>query len=496
MIWSATDIIAAVNGCTAGGADWSVNGISIDSRNVNAGDLFIAIKGARHDGHDHISQATESGAVAVLVSRPIEADIPSIMVYDTLAALNQLALASRQRHHGTRIAITGSVGKTGTRMLVAKALAAYGKTHFSEGNLNNHIGAPLSLARMPQDAAFAVFECGMNRAGELSPLSRYIAPDIAVITKISDSHMAHFTSLNDIAMAKAEIFDGLTAGNSAGIALINSSDHFTPSLADKAYQAGAKQVLSFGLSDLAEFQIISVQRHSEGLNITVDIRGQMTTFSLGMIASHWAQAGVIALGIVDALGLPLEPAITALASARDLPGRGERSKLIWRQHDSSISLTLIDDSYNASPLSMISALESLAESVAEYGDENAAPDATPDANPDANRGRRVAILGDMLELGESAVERHQALAPIIEASGISILITVGALMEHLNAAITSPTITAIHAQNADAAMALLPSLLEHNDVILVKGSNGIRLSKLIDALKSSSSKTNGDSHAA
>lgn len=488
MIWSATNIIAAVNGRAAGGANWSVNGISIDSRNTNAGDLFIAIKGERQDGHDHIGQAIDNGAVAVLVSRSIEADIPSIMVDDTFAALNQLALASRQRHQGKRIAITGSVGKTGTRMLVAKALAAYGKTHFSEGNLNNHIGAPLSLARMPQDAAFAVFECGMNHAGELSPLSQYIAPDIAVITTISDSHIAHFSSLNDIAMAKAEIFDGLTAGTSAGIALINSSDHFTPSLADKAYQAGAKQVLSFGLSDLAEFQIISVQRHAEGLNITADIRGQMITFSLGMMASHWAQAGVIALGIVDALGLPLEPAITALASTRDLPGRGERSNLIWRQHDNSIGLTLIDDSYNASPLSMISALESLAE----YGDENA----TPDASLDANKGRRVAILGDMLELGDSAVERHQALAPLIEASGISILITVGALMEHLNAAIASTNITAIHVHDADAAIALLPSLLEHNDVILVKGSNGIRLSKLIHALKSSCSETNGDSHAA
>ncbi|MGB1918077.1 MAG: UDP-N-acetylmuramoyl-tripeptide--D-alanyl-D-alanine ligase [Candidatus Puniceispirillales bacterium] len=476
MIWTAADIISAVNGKTDGDTTWSADGISIDSRHVSSGDLFIALKGDRHDGHDHIEEAKQKGAVAALISRPVETDINTITVDNTMTACEMLAFAARQRHQGRRIAITGSVGKTGTRMLVAKVLASYGATHFSEGNLNNHIGAPLSLARMPASCDFGVFELGMNHAGELSPLSQLVAPDIAVITTISDSHIGHFEHLNDIAMAKAEIFDGLAHPDSHGIAMINTSDHFTPPLHQKAYDAGARKVLRFGLSDEAEYQLIKVTRHADGIKINANIRGEPISFSLGMMASHWAGAGLIALGIVDVLGLPLDPALSALASARDLPGRGERSQLIWRNKDASIGLTLIDDSYNASPLSMASAIENF--------------------GSDRVTGRRIAILGDMRELGHTAAEKHAALAHMVESSGISILITVGPLMEHLNHAISSPGVTAIHVKDVDAAIRLMGSVLDHNDAVLVKGSHGVGLTKLVNTLKSSSSASNGDSHAA
>lgn len=476
MSWTASDILSAVNSVSTGTNDWIAEGISIDSRKINSGDLFIAIQGQHHDGHDHIEQAFDKGAVAALISKPMDINMNCILVDDTMIALERMAVAARNRHQGRRIAITGSVGKTGTRMLVAKALACYGETHFSEGNLNNHIGAPLSLARMPASADFGVFELGMNHAGELSPLSRLIAPDIAIITKIADSHIGHFLNLDDIAMAKSEIFEGLAHPDNAGIAMINADDQFAPTLKQKAYQAKAKKVIEFGFSDNAEYQLINVIRHSDGLTIKANLRGETITFTLGMMAAHWAQAALIALGIVDTLGLPLSPAIDALASARDLPGRGERIKLILRQDDQSIGLTLIDDSYNASPFSMATAIESLGN--------------------DPLKGRRIAILGDMLELGDSAAKMHRDLAKAIEASGISILITVGALMENLNIAIANPNIAAIHVNDVNAAITLMPSILQHNDVVLIKGSNGIGLTRLVEALKSSASASNGDSHAA
>jgi UDP-N-acetylmuramoyl-tripeptide--D-alanyl-D-alanine ligase len=480
MIWTAAELISAVNGttdhATMNNMSWSADGISIDSRKINSGDLFIALRGDNHDGHDHIAQAAKHGAVAAIISQPVDTDLPTIMVNDTMQACEQLAMAARLRHQGKRIAITGSVGKTGTRMLVARALACYGVTHFSEGNLNNHIGAPLSLARMPATCDFGVFELGMNHAGELLPLSQLIAPDIAVITTIADSHIGHFNSLNDIAMAKAEIFEGLAHPDSTSIAMINTRDQFTPSLDQKARDAGGKTVLRFGFSDEAEYQLISVKRHAEGITAEANIRGEPIRFTLGMMAAHWAEAGLIALGIVDALGLPLEPAISALASVRDLPGRGARSTLIWRPKDIAIGLTVIDDSYNASPLSMRTAIDSFGH--------------------DPVNGRRVAILGDMLELGDTAAEKHAALAPIVETSGISILITVGGLMEHLNTAISSPHVTAIHVKDADAAIALMASVLEHNDAVLVKGSQGVGLAKLVNTLTSSATEKNGDSHAA
>ena len=483
MIWTASDFISAVNGVAVGNHDQNamISGLAIDSRQVKSGDAFIAITGEHHDGHDFIPSAMTKGASAILMSANTDLaelrlsdQVLYVQVDDPMKGLERLAVAARNRHQGTRIAITGSVGKTGTRMLVAQALAAYGKTHFSEGNLNNHIGAPLSLARMPKDAAFGVFEAGMNHAGELTALSQFIAPHIGIITQIADSHSGNFPNLEAIALAKAEIFDGLV-NQEQRLAILNADDPFAPLLEQKARDAGAERVIRFGYSDIAEHQILSVRRQQDGLAIEANIRGEAHHFKLGMMAPHWAKAAIIALSVVDALGLPLEPAKAELAKARDLPGRGARSVIRLKKGPSEIKITVIDDSYNAGPASMVSALSSL--------------------SSDPQKGRRVAILGDMLEL-DRAADKHAALAETVEASGISHLITVGEMMQHLNSAISVPSLRCDHAANAKSAFPLVLSALEDGDLVLIKGSNGMRLSELVHNLSSAIPHTNGDSHAA
>jgi UDP-N-acetylmuramoyl-tripeptide--D-alanyl-D-alanine ligase len=312
MIWTVSDILNAVSGVALGhtaqntpSEEITITGVAIDSRQVKPGDMFVAIKGDRHDGHDFIASAIENGAAAVMISDHIDLPKPClsgdafcVQVEDPMTALERLAIAARDRHQGTRIAITGSVGKTGTRMLVANALAAYGKTHFSEGNLNNHIGTPLSLARMPEDAVFGVFEAGMNHKGELASLSQFIAPKIAIVTQIADSHSGNFPNLEAIAFAKAEIFEGLSHHHNS-MAIINADDPFAPLLEQKARDAGAERIIRFGYSDTAEHQIISVRRHRDGLDIEANIRGETHRFQLGMMAPHWAKAVMMAKPFKD-----------------------------------------------------------------------------------------------------------------------------------------------------------------------------------------------------
>ena len=485
MIWTAQQVITAVGGKALGneggnkgaGGNTAIHGIAIDSRATQQGDLFIALKGKTHDGNRFTGDAIKQGAVAVMVAKD-SASPPktalAIAVDEPLAGLERLGLAARMRHQGTRIAITGSIGKTGTRMLVATALGAYGKTHFSHGNLNNHIGVPLSLARMPQDAQFGVFEAGMDHAGELAPISHLIAPHIAIITAIADSHSSNFSGLDAIAMAKAEIFSAIKGG----IAFINADDDFAALLAEEAEKAGAARILRFGYATDADYQIVSTRRVSDGLSIEAKIRGEIYNFSLGMTAAHWALSAMMALGVVDALGLPLQPALAALAKAQDLPGRGAVRDVRVKTAKTAINITLIDDSYNANPASMRGALHHLASM--------------------PNKNRRVAILGDMLEL-DAPEAKHQALADAVKAAGVALLITTGKYMRHLNDALSDAPPDAIETYHADdhhEALRLAENHLKNGDVVLVKASNGMRLNRLIEAWQTPTSTHNGDSHVA
>ena len=487
MIWTAQQVITAVGGKAlnnkggnkgaGAGGNTAIHGIAIDSRATQKGDLFIALKGKTHDGNRFTGDAIKQGAVAVMVAKD-SASPPkmalAIGVDEPMAGLERLGLAARMRHQGTRIAITGSIGKTGTRMLVATALGAYGKTHFSHGNLNNHIGVPLSLARMPQDAQFGVFEAGMDHAGELAPISHLIAPHIAIITAIADSHSSNFSGLDAIAMAKAEIFSAIKGG----VAFINADDDFAELLAEEAAKAGATRILRFGYATDADYQILSTRRNTSGIDVEAKIRGDTYRFSLGMTAAHWALSAMMALGVVDALGLPLQPALAALAKAQDLPGRGAVRAVRVKTAKTAINITLIDDSYNANPASMRGALHHLASM--------------------PNKNRRVAILGDMLEL-DAPEAKHQALADAVKAAGVALLITTGKYMRALNDALSATPPDAIetyHADDHDGALRLAESHLKNGDVVLVKASNGMQLNRLVEAWQTPTSTRNGDSHVA
>ena len=474
MIWSAATLHKATGGTLHGSADWSAAGLEIDSRRVRPGDVFIALSGERNDGHDYADAAAQAGAVAMICERPVEAALPTIIVNDSLAAIRDIAAAARDRCPAHRVAITGSVGKTGTKELVAAAFAAYGPCHASAGNYNNHIGAPLSLARMPEAARYGVFELGMNHAGEIAALSPLVAPHAAVITRIAASHIGHFDSLDAIAAAKAEIFTGLTAG---GTAVINADDAYAAELAAHARAAGADDILTIGTAAGASHRIIKIDRHEGGLTVTADCRGEQLVCRLALMAPHWAYAALISVALVQQQGLDLAPACDALSGVADIAGRG-------RQHAGITAdgrkFTLIDDSYNASPASMAAAIAALGS----------------DPRISGKAGRRVAILADMLELGDQADALHRNLATGITEAGIDLVICFGPHMGALAAELEGSLPGLCHINDAEAAAATALDLLTDGDLILVKGSNGMKTGQVVTSLLAATPAPNGESHAA
>ncbi len=430
------------------------SGINIDSRAVQTGDLFVALKGRQSDGHDFVAQLNAGQVFAAIVNHAVaRAEIPQLVVPDTLVALHTLAQAFAKTTTATKLAITGSVGKTGTKEMLANLLASAGKTHATGGNYNNHIGMPLTLAAMPKDTQYLAVEMGMNHAGEIAVLTEITLPHIAAITCISDAHSEHFSSLSDIAEAKTEIFIGLSG---PAIAILPRDDSFFGQLAGAARLAGARTILTFGYHEESDIRIVTCDEAPQGLSLCIGIpdadKGRKTlSFSLGMRAAHWAVGAACALAMALAAGIDVEHAVPHLASLKDLPGRGLATALEIAGH----SFTLIDDSYNASPSSMVASLAHLA------------------TRPDAVK---TAILSDMLELGEGSHEAHLSLAgPVINA-GITRLVTIGAMMaDHLGARLASD-IEVISFASAEELCAELVShpaqMLGTSSVVLVKGSHG------------------------
>ena len=468
MLWSAQEINAAIGGAKHGsqrGSDnWHSSGISIDSRTTNKGDLFVALKGENYNGHDFVTHAADAGAQAAMVEKNIQSSIPEILVSDTLQSLEKMALAARKRSNARRIAITGSVGKTSTKHLISTLLCAHQSCHASVGSFNNHIGVPLSLARMPAATDFGVFELGMNHAGEITNLSALIAPHIAIITCIAESHIGHFATLEDIARAKAEIFDGLER---SGIVILNADDAFLPQLTDLAKAAGAQEIITVGKSAEATHRLIDIERINDGLKITASLSGDIITFNLGMTTTHSAWTALFGLAVAEVEGLCRQTSIAALANIGDVPGRG-------RQHSATLSkgrrITVIDDSYNASPASMAAAIYDLVVQrvVHKQAPTNQAP------TKQAQSPRRIAILADMLELGEKSESLHLALAQPLRANPPDMLIAFGDGMKVLLDEVATSSIETIACADADAALERALELLRDGDVVLIKGSNGMK----------------------
>lgn len=457
ILWTSGEAKAATGGTSEG--LWEATGVAIDSRKVQPGDLFVALAGPSFDGHDFVADALARGAAAAVVSRVPEKltpGAPLLVVTDTLRALHDLATAARVRSRARIVAITGSVGKTGTKEALRRVLGLQGRTAATEGNLNNHIGVPLSLARLPRDAAFAVFELGMNHAGELTPLARMVRPHVALITTVERAHSAHFVSVEEIADAKAEILAGLEAG---GTAVLNRDNPHFERLAGVARRHGAR-VVSFGQSELAEARVLDVFLEPARSLVVAEVAGQALSFRIGTPGRHWVANCMAVLAVAGALGADLAAAAAALEGLRAPDGRGRSCRVCIDGGD----FQLIDDSYNANPASMAAALAVLGQSRPGPG------------------GRRIAILGDMLELGPDSAEHHARLVLPLESARVDLVFTAGREMVHLWDALPRP-MRGGHAASSDRLAPLVRSAIEPGDVVVVKGSAGSRMGRVVAALK-------------
>ena len=452
VLWTSEEIVAATGG-TLHGSPFEVSGVTFDSREVEHGWLFVAMPGTVADGHDFVAKAFAAGAAGALVSQPV--DGPHILVADVPEALTRLAIASRERMTGTVIGVTGSVGKTSTKEALFAALDRYarGRVHRSVKSYNNHTGVPLSLARMPRDSEFAVLEMGMNAKGEIAALTRLVRPHVALITTIASAHIEHLGSMEAIADAKAEIFEGLEPD---GVAIVPEDTPYRDRLV-KAARAHADRIVTFGNGEADVAAVHAVRSDNGGSLVTARLVESDLTYTIAQRGEHWVANSLGVLAAVEAVGADLAIAGLALADMGGLKGRGERHRL---SVDGGTYL-LIDESYNANPASMAATLKAL-------GEERDAE-------------RRIAVLGPMRELGEHADELHAGLAPAVLAAKVDRLILVNADMQPLEDALDGG-LPVDRAADAEEAASRLAAIVRPGDAVLVKASNSIGLAKLVEQM--------------
>ncbi|SHO63040.1 UDP-N-acetylmuramoyl-tripeptide--D-alanyl-D-alanine ligase [Pseudoxanthobacter soli DSM 19599] len=455
-LWTFDAMVDATGGRLVPAGDGVVTGLSIDTRTLQPGDAFFAITGERLDGHDYVTAALASGAsIAVVAAERLSsfADAGTkLVVPDVLAALRDLAAAARRRSAAKIVAITGSVGKTGTKEAMRRALSACGSTHASAASFNNHWGVPLSLARMPTDTDFGVFEIGMSAPGEIAPLVRLVRPHVAIVTTIAAAHAAFFSSEEAIADAKAEIFLGLEPG---GTAVLNRDNRHFDRLAAAARAVGAR-IVGFGTDAAADVRLVDVRLEADRSEVEIELFGRRLAYELGAPGRHLVMNSLAIAAAVDAVGADLEVALGALGGFSAPVGRGKRHVLQL----AGGTAMLIDESYNANPTSMRAAFEVLA------------------LAPVGPGGRRIAVLGDMRELGADGPALHAALAADIEAAGIDRVHCAGPLMASLYDALPA----SLRGARAETAAELEPAIeadLAPGDVLMIKASNGSRLGPVV-----------------
>jgi UDP-N-acetylmuramoyl-tripeptide--D-alanyl-D-alanine ligase len=460
-LWTAQELLAATAGALHGDVKVPLNGVSIDTRTVAPGDIFIALKGESRDGHDFVPQALRAGAGLAVVSHVTDemksAGALLEVSQDPLRGLEAMGRASRAWNKGKNTAITGSVGKTSTKEMLRVALAASGRTHASAASYNNHWGVPLTLARMPRNTAYGVFEIGMNHAGEITPLVAMVKPHVAMITTIAASHLGHFHSMDDIAEAKSEILSGVQKG---GAAVLNRDSPYFDFLKSRAAVNGIDHVVGFGEHEKADVRLRQLALHPHCSCIAADVMGEAVTFKLGVPGAHMAMNSLAVLAAVKLVGADLARAALALAEAKPATGRGGQELLAMGKGD----LLLLDESYNANPESMAAALALLATA----------------AKP--RKGRRIAVLGDMLELGEFSADLHKSLLQPLEAARIDRLYAAGPMMRHLFDAV-DPSRQTRYAATANELVKDLLADLQPGDSVVIKGSLGSKMGPLVDALR-------------
>jgi len=428
---------------------FTVNGISIDTRTLKEGDLFVALQGDNRDGHAFVRAAFDAKAGAAMVAHAPKDDAkgPLLTVGHTQRGLEDLARAARARSHARIVAVTGSAGKTTTKEILRLAFNALGRTHASAASYNNHWGVPLSLASMPRDTEFGIFEVGMNHFGELRNLVSFVEPHVALVTTIAPAHLEFFGNCEAIADAKSEIFEGLLPG---GVALIPADSPYAARLKARAEQAHVSRIVSFG--EKGDARLISFAPDGEGMRVKADILGRLVDAYVGAPGAHIAQNVVGALAAVAVLEGDVLNAAAALKNFAALKGRGARFE--------SGGIQVIDESYNANPASMAAALALLGNS----------------------KGRKIAVLGDMLEMGEGGQAHHAGLAVPIEANKVDLVFVSGAQMKALWDALPASRRGA-YAENSQVLAPQVLAVVQPGDTVLVKGSNGARMSVIIDALR-------------
>ena len=453
-LWTSFDAATATGGKTDG--RWVATGVSIDTRTLEPGDLFVALTGESRDGHEFVADALKKGAAAALVSRQppnVAADAPLLTVSDTQAGLEGLGHAARERSKARIVAVTGSAGKTTTKEMLRLILARSGSVHASAASYNNHWGVPLSLARMPLDTAYGVFEIGMNHAGEIRSLVKFVRPHVAVITTIAPAHLEHFGRIEAIADAKSEIFEGIEAG---GTAILPAENPQFDRLLWHAKENKISNILTFGRSPEADARLLSSNTEADGQKVLATIGKMRLAFAVNAAGGHIAMNAIAALLAARELGADVARGADELANFAALKGRGARF--------AAGGVEVIDESYNANPASMAAAIELLAKATPQRG------------------GRRIAALGDMRELGNDSPALHKALARNLAAARADLVYLCGPNMKALWDALPAKT----RGHYAETSSELAPEMmraLKTGDVVLVKGSFGSRMSVVIEALR-------------
>jgi UDP-N-acetylmuramoyl-tripeptide--D-alanyl-D-alanine ligase len=460
-LWTSSDIAAAMRASVNGALPPAISGISIDSRTIAPGEAYFAIKGDVHDGHAFVEAALKAGAALAVVESAqrdkFPADAPLLVVDDVLAGLVDLARASRARLGAQIVAITGSVGKTSTKEALRRVLAAQGETHASVASFNNHWGVPLSLARCPATVRFAIFEIGMNHAGEIEPLVKLVRPHVAVITTVEPVHLEFFAGIEGIADAKAEIFLGLEPG---GAVVLNRDNPQFARLQRRAKKLGISRIVAFGADKKSDARLIDVSLHPACSAVHAKLLGHDLTYKLGMPGRHMAMNSLAVLAAASLAGADLALAGLALSQAQPAAGRGVRHVLEVGHGEA----TLIDESYNANPASMAAALNVL-------GAASVGP-----------QGRRIAVLGDMLELGPTGAELHRGLIDAVRANQIDLVYCCGPLMRNLWDALSSGK-RGGYAESAAALESQVVAVIRAGDAIMVKGSLGSKMKPVVNALE-------------
>lgn len=460
-LWSAHELAQATHGRLQGPVQENISGISIDTRTLAAGEAFFAIKGDRLDGHDFVEAALAKGAALAVVDEHsavkfAKHDARLLVVADTLQAMRDAGAAARMRSAAKVVAVTGSAGKTGTKEALRLALSPSGETHASSASFNNHWGVPLSLSRFAKTAKFGVFEIGMNHAGEITPLVKLVRPHVAIITTIEPVHLEYFSGLEAIADAKAEIFQGIESG---GAAILNRDNGQFARLQAAAKAAGISRIVAFGSSEESEARLIEVGLQEESSTVHAEIFGEKLMFKLGAPGRHLVMNALAVLAAVRLMDADLAKAAIALGELVPPVGRGRRISLRLPGGDG----LLIDESYNANPASMRAAIEVLSRA------------------PVGKQGRRIAILGDMLELGPEAAARHIEIAQSLDAGKIDLVLCSGPLMRSLWEALPSAK-RGGYAENAEALEPQVISALRGGDAVMIKGSNASGMGRIVKSL--------------